>query len=280
MDKYKNIKVLEGIIIDAHKIKIILIEDSHDICKALMKYFNEQICFEIVGIAHNGVDGLKLLLNTPCDVALIDIIMPQKDGISVLEGLKNHPEVKKPACIMFTAVSHDGLTKKALALGADYFVLKPFDMDVLARRILDIHDHRNAREGQRAKEVTNETKPVVMRQRENPENYAADILRRLGIPSNLNGYTYLKKAAVLAVEDPTMLNGITKVLYPEIAKKCETTSVRVERSIRHAIQTSWANGNESAYKDIVDYSSKKHEKPTNSHLISLMVERYLMYLHS
>jgi two-component system response regulator (stage 0 sporulation protein A) len=131
-----------GIVINSHKIKVLLIEDSLDICRALKKYLDEQICFEVVGTAHNGADGLEALLNTPCDVALIDIIMPQKDGISVLEGLRNHPEVKRPACIMFTAVSHDGLTKKALELGADYFVLKPFDMDVLARRILDIHDHR------------------------------------------------------------------------------------------------------------------------------------------
>lgn len=247
-----------------------------------MKYFNEQICFEIVGIAHNGVDGLKLLLNTPCDVALIDIIMPQKDGISVLEGLKNHPEVKRPACIMFTAVSHDGLTKKALTLGADYFVLKPFDMDVLARRILDIHDHRTAHEGRQSKEETSESKPIIVRKenRENPETYASEVLRKIGISSHLNGYIYLKKAAVIAAEDPTMLNGITKVLYPEIAKECETTPARVERSIRHAIESSWANGNENAYKDVIGYSSNKHEKPTNSHLVSLLVESYLMYLHS
>ena len=269
-----------GIIISSHKIKIALIEDSLDICKALRKYLDEQICFEVVGMAHNGADGLDLLLNTPCDVALIDIIMPQKDGISVLEGLKNYPVIKKPACIMFTAVSHDGLTKKALELGADYFILKPFDMDVLARRILDIHDHRAAREALRLKGEANAAKPIVMQPKELPENYISDILRRLGIPSNLNGYTYLKKAAVLAVEDPTRLTGITKVLYPEIAKKCETTPVRVERSIRHAIQTSWVNGNAKAYKDFLNYSSSKNEKPTNSHFISLVVEKYLMYLHS
>ena len=185
--------------------------------------------------------------------------MPQKDGISVLEGLKNHPEVKRPACIMFTAVSHDGLTKKALALGADYFVLKPFDMDVLARRILDIHDHRMAREGRPLKEETDDAKPVIMRQKESPEDYAADLLRRIGISSHLNGYIYLKKAAIITAEDPTMLNGVTKVLYPEIAKRCETTPPRVERSIRHAIETSWANGNENAYKNTIGYSSNKHE---------------------
>jgi len=232
-------------------------------------------------MAHNGADGLDLLLNVPCDVALIDIIMPQKDGISVLEGLRNHPEIKKPACIMFTAVSHDGLTKKALDLGADYFILKPFDMDVLARRILDIHDHRVANEAQSVKNASAKSVEREFRApKEKPENFVADILRKIGVSSNLNGYTYLKMAAGLAVEDPTMLNGITKVLYPAIAKKCETTPIRVERSIRHSIQTSWANGNEKAYKEILDYSSNKHEKPTNSHLISLVVERYLMYSHS
>ena len=256
-----------------YKIKIILIEDSLDICKALKKYLDAQVCFEVVGMAHNGVDGLELLLSTPCDVALIDIIMPQKDGISVLEDLKTHSEIKKPACIMFTAVSHDGLTKKALELGADYFILKPFDMDVLARRILDIHDHHIARASQQAMEEVNYVRPMFNKQKDT-EKYVTDTLRRLGIPSNLNGYTYLKKAALLIVEDPTMLNGVTKVLYPEVAKKFDTKSVRVERSIRHAIQTSWANGNEQSYKDVLDYSSNKHEKPTNSHLISLLVEKY------
>ncbi len=246
-----------------------------DLCKNVKKYFDNHSSFNVIGIAHDGVEGLNLMRDTNADVALIDIVMPQKDGISILEELKLNPDIPKPICIMLTAVSHEGLTKKALELGADYFVLKPFDLDILARRMLDIYNHKFSKNQSLFKSSDDNTPnekptdyPIL------PINYAADILQKIGIPSNLNGYSYLKSAITLAIEDKSMLSGITKILYPNIAKICNTTSVRVERSIRHAIEASWSRGYEEAYKLHVGYSSPEHEKPTNSYLISLAVEKY------
>lgn len=257
-----------------NKLRILIADDNKDFCDVLSNYLGKQSDMEVVSIAHDGIDAYNKIISEKPDIALLDGIMPNLDGIGILEKLNALEQSISTSCIMLTAVTQEHITQKAFALGAQYYIVKPFDMELLVSRIRQLKEPISIKNlqvkglngfGKRA-EVDLETRVTA-------------ILHEIGVPAHIRGYNYMREAIIMAINDIDVLNYITKELYPSIAKKCNTTPSRVERAIRHAIEVAWSRGKVDAIDSLFGYTINNHKgKPTNSEFIALIADRLRLEL--
>ena len=228
----------------------------------------------VVGKAHNGEEIIGFIKDKEPDVVLLDIIMPKLDGLTVMEKVNQDTEIKKkPAFIVITAVGQEGITEDAFNLGANYYIMKPFDNNTLLNRIKYVRTNMG-RHPAVNKNVKNSTHSKQEDVKLGLESDVTEIIHDIGIPAHIKGYQYLRDAIMMSVEDMDMLNCITKVLYPTIAKKYQTTSSRVERAIRHAIEVAWSRGQIDTIDSLFGYTvSNGKGKPTNSEFIALIADK-------
>jgi two-component system, response regulator, stage 0 sporulation protein A len=260
-----------------NKITILLADDNKDFCDILQKYLDKQDGFEVIGVANDGLDAYKKIVSLKPDVAILDGIMPHLDGLGILEKIESEkPLEKPPICIMLSAISQEKITQRALELGAEYYIAKPFDMDSLVSRIKLLKDKLSSPNkllSNSTMSITSNTNSISL------EAKVTNILHQIGVPAHIRGYHYMREAIIMAVEDNDVLNYITKELYPSIAKKCNTTSSRVERAIRHAIEVAWSRGQVEAIDNLFGYTvSNNKGKPTNSEFIALIADRLRLEL--
>ncbi|MDQ0430085.1 two-component system response regulator (stage 0 sporulation protein A) [Planomicrobium stackebrandtii] len=242
------------------KIKIAIADDNRELVGLMQDYLNAQPNMEVVDVAYNGKTCIEMLNSMPVDILLLDIIMPYLDGIAVLDAIKENGDLQKIDVIMLSAFGQESIMSQAAEYGASYFIMKPFEADRLAVQINHIMNSRTSMSGQPNKLTT--------------EDRITNMVKDIGIPPHLKGYNYLKEAVLLVLEQPDILNKVTKVLYPGIAAKFDTTSTRVERSIRHAIEQVW-NRHETVdhISKIFGYSAAHLEsKPTNSEFIAMVAD--------
>lgn len=258
------------------KIRILLADDNKDFCDVVTDYLISQGDMEIVGIAYDGVEACNLIAEKKPDVAIIDGIMPKLDGLGVLEKLHTmgmNEEFKMPVCIILSAITQEKITQKAIMLGAEYYMAKPFDMNSLVQRIREFKNPMNKPVAGNNILSRNQNQPV------NLETKVTNILHEIGVPAHIRGYNYMREAILMAVEDMDVLNYITKELYPSIAKKCSTTPSRVERAIRHGIEVAWSRGKLDAIDKLFGYTINNHKgKPTNSEFIALIADHLRLEL--
>ncbi|MEE6450471.1 MULTISPECIES: sporulation transcription factor Spo0A [Bacillaceae] len=252
------------------KIKVLLVDDNKELVIMLENYINAQTDMEVVGVAFNGQDCLPLVKDKKPDVLVLDIIMPHLDGLAVLDRLRAGLVEKIPNVIMLTAFGQEDVTKKAVDLGASYFILKPFDMEHLISNIRQVVGKGSA--------VTKRNAPSLVSNYESkPRNLDASItsiIHEIGVPAHIKGYMYLREAISMVYNDIELLGSITKVLYPDIAKKFNTTASRVERAIRHAIEVAWSRGNIDSISTLFGYTiSMSKAKPTNSEFIAMVADK-------
>lgn len=249
-------------------LKILVTDDNKEFNGLLTSYLSMEPDFEIIGSAYNGKEALELVKEKSPDVLLLDIIMPHLDGIGVLEALAQMELEKRPHVIMLTAFGHENITRRAVELGAAYYILKPFSMETLAERIRQL-------DGSAAAQPVSEPAPLKKDTRKPPlEEEVTEILHQIGIPAHIKGYLYLRDAIIMVVEDIDLLGSVTKVLYPNIAERFNTTPSRVERAIRHAIEVAWSRNNIDVIKKFFGYTIKTEKgKPTNSEFIAMMADR-------
>nr|PZN04612.1 MAG: sporulation transcription factor Spo0A [Bacillota bacterium] len=251
------------------KKKILLADDNKEFCDLLEEFFSTQEDLEVVGKAHNGLEVLEKIQELNPDVVVLDIIMPNLDGLGVIEKLANFD--RKPKIIVLSAVGQDKITQKALNLGADYYVVKPFDLKILAERIREL-DGKTA-----LQKSVKSTNPQISKRRDNLEMEITNIIHEIGIPAHIKGYFYLREAIAMVVNDVELLGAVTKVLYPTIAKKYNTTPSRVERAIRHAIEVAWNRGCVETINNLFGYTVQKDKgKPTNSEFIAMISDKIRM----
>src|SRR5690625_5090343 len=232
------------------------------------EYLESQDDMEIVGVAYNGRECLDLIEESDPDVLILDIIMPHIDGLGVLTKLRAMELTNTPNIIMLTAFGQDEVMKKAVALGASYFILKPFDLDNLVEQIREVHDP-----GGKTLPFSTKDRKEKKPQR-NLEADITNIIHEIGVPAHIKGYMYLREAISMLYNDIELLGSITKVLYPEIAEHFNTTASRVERAIRHAIEIAWSRGNVDAISSLFGYTvSVTKAKPTNSEFIAMVADR-------
>lgn len=249
------------------KISVCLVDDNRELIQLMEDYFDGQQDIEVIGTAYNGRDCLELLEDIEPDVVILDIIMPHVDGLAVLNKLKSMD--KNPNVIMLTAFGQEEVMKKAVDLGASYFILKPFDLDNLADQIRQVQGNTITNQPKRVKKAVNKED-----KKKDLEASITNIIHEIGVPAHIKGYMYLREAITMVYNDIELLGSITKVLYPDIAKKYRTTASRVERAIRHAIEVAWSRGNIESISALFGYTvSISKAKPTNSEFIAMVADR-------
>lgn len=252
------------------KIEVLLADDNREFVNLLEEYISSQHDMQVIGVAYNGNEVVRLLEERIPDVLILDIIMPHLDGLAVLEQIQTMRLTRQPKIIMLTAFGQEEITKKAVELGAAYYILKPFDMEVLAQRIRQMISTKPA------SSFVTPSKPqssLAVRGR-NLDASITSIIHEIGVPAHIKGYLYLREAITMVYNDVELLGSITKVLYPDIAKKFNTTASRVERAIRHAIEVAWSRGNLDSISSLFGYTiSNTKAKPTNSEFIAMVADK-------
>ncbi len=255
------------------KLNVAIADDNEKMVEMLGKLIEEDNELELVGKAHNGEEICKIIRSKEPDVVVLDIIMPKVDGLSVMEKMNHDRSIKKmPSFIVVSAVGQERITEDAFNLGADYYVLKPFDTQMLLNRIKHMKTFASRRTKEIARKETSEEKSAYSQR--NLETDVTNIIHEIGVPAHIKGYQYLRDAIILCVNDMEMLNSITKILYPTIAKRQQTTPSRVERAIRHAIEVAWSRGKMDTIDELFGYTvSTGKGKPTNSEFIALIADK-------
>ncbi|MBE5949771.1 MAG: sporulation transcription factor Spo0A [Lachnospiraceae bacterium] len=256
------------------KLNVAIADDNSRVVEMLEGILSKDATIEVVGKAHNGEDVLDIIRRKEPDVVLLDIIMPKMDGLSVMEHVRRDGSVKKqPRFIVISAIGQEDVTEDAFNAGASYYIMKPFDNETVMNKVKGGRERTNTRVMHEAS-YRSFKEPVKEPSQHNLETEVTDIIHEIGVPAHIKGYHYLRDAIIMSVNDIEMLNSITKVLYPTIAKKYQTTSSRVERAIRHAIEVAWGRGKMDTIDELFGYTvSNGKGKPTNSEFIALISDK-------
>lgn len=255
------------------KIQVLIADDNREFGEILNEYLNNQEDIEVVGIARDGFEALDLINSKTPDIVILDIIMPHLDGLGVLEKVNSMQLQKRPLFIILSAVGQDKITQRALSLGAEYYVVKPFDMDVLISRIRQLKDIESA-PANKAEYINDAKNYTYSPTPKNLEAEVTSIMHEIGVPAHIKGYQYLREAIIMVVNEIDLINSITKQLYPSIAKLYNTTPSRVERAIRHAIEVAWSRGKVDAIDSLFGYTVNIGKgKPTNSEFIAMVADK-------
>ncbi|RJX38352.1 sporulation transcription factor Spo0A [Paenibacillus pinisoli] len=261
-----------------HKIEVLLADDNREFTNLLSEYISEQSDMHVSGVAYNGEEVIRHLeqsRNVP-DVLILDIIMPHLDGLGVLERLREMNLSPMPKIIMLTAFGQENITQKAVQLGASYYILKPFDMDILANRIRQLVGNTTFPASANFSAGTSAIKSnvVPLAKGKNLDANITSIIHEIGVPAHIKGYQYLREAITMVYNNIEILGAITKTLYPAIAEKFKTTPSRVERAIRHAIEVAWTRGNIDSISHLFGYTINiSKSKPTNSEFIAMVADK-------
>ena len=243
----------------SNKINVLMIDDNEKVVEDVVKYFSKHEVINLVLTAKNGSEGLDKIINyqNEYDLIIMDLIMPEIDGISILEAMRQRGINKH--VIVLTSYKKEYTVKAVSEYNVDYYMLKPVNLNLLENRILEIMDRREKKTSDRE----NELRVKV-----------SEMLHNLGVPSHIRGYQYIRDGILMMYHEPAMLKGITKEIYPELACRYQTTSSRVERAIRHAIEVSWTRGDyrlmEKYFGNSLDYEKSK---PTNAEFIVTLTDR-------
>ena len=242
------------------KIKVLMIDDNVNLVEMVNDYFEDNPRIDIVGSAYNGDEGLKIIKEGKLeyDLIVLDLIMPKKDGIAVLRDLKETNINRN--IIVATSYNAPDTIRKVSEYGVTYYILKPFDLPDLEDKILDT--------------FTTSSKKSINILSNNLQISISKMLHELGMPSHIKGYQYIREAISMVYDNPDIVGGITKELYPELATKFDTTVSRVERAIRHAIEVSWNRGDWDLMEEIFGHSVDIDKaKPTNSEFIVTVADK-------
>ena len=252
------------------KVKIAIVDDNRELVRMMETYFTNHSQIEVVATASNGKMCIKMLEEHTVDVLLLDIIMPHLDGLAVLEAMYNDERHQQTQVIMLTAFGQEDVMKQAVNFGASYFMLKPFEFEQLVQKILHCANKTYESDKRPLPSKTTEAK-IDQRQL---DSTITSIIKEIGVPAHIKGYSYLREAIQMVYHDIELLSSVTKILYPEIAKKFNTTASRVERAIRHAIEVAWNRGSYENISELFGYTvHHMKSKPTNSEFIAMIADK-------
>ena len=255
------------------KLNVAIADDNERMLRELGDIVGSDEELQVVGTAKDGEEAYEMIKKNEPDVVLLDIVMPKLDGLTVMDKIRNDKNMKKhPAFIMISAIGQEKITEDAFSLGADYYIMKPFDNDVVLNRIKHVRS-AELRRGTEVRKVNAYEKKQELEER-NLESDVTNIIHEIGVPAHIKGYQYLREAIIMSVRDMEMLSFITKILYPSIAKKYQTTPSRVERAIQHAIEVAWSRGKMDTIDELFGYTIHNGKgKPTNSEFIALIADK-------
>ena len=249
-------------------IRLAIVEDNDELRGFMTQYFGRQQDITVVGEAANGVSAVKLAQESQADVMLLDMIMPGLDGFGVLTQMQSMAPEKKPDVIAVTALARDDFIRRAVELGVQYYMIKPVELQVLLERIRDV---ARARRDEPPESRLPSPNTLSL------DDRISNLFLGMGIPAHIKGYQYLREGIKLVIAEPGMIGGITKELYPAIAHRFGTSSSKVERAIRHAIEVAWSRGRvDTLNKAFGCDVAQPNDKPTNGELIALIADKLRM----
>lgn len=245
--------------------KVLIAEENGDFLKNLMASFRTY-GFECMSVPKDGEQIISVLGKYQPDIIIMEAFMARFDALAVLKLLPTVKLSVKPYIVVLSNADNDMFEQKILAAGADYYFIKPVDISILTERIAQLNGWSDKNSGNVVK-LRNANQPDL-------KVIVSDIMHELGVPAHIKGYQYLRDAIILAVNSPDMMNSVTKVLYPTVAKNFSTTSSRVERAIRHAIEVAWDRGDIDVLSSYFGYTIQNSRgKPTNSEFIALIADK-------
>lgn len=258
---------------------MVIADGSADFRAMLVEALAETEDIEVVGVARDGKEALKLTQSLKPDVLVMDLVLPYIDGIGVLESLQSAKN--KTAVLVVSSFISDALTAEAMRLGVYYFILKPFDMSTLAGRIRSIAAYPKSSTTQSVQSLAALPESRSIRSDLDLETRITTIIHEIGVPAHIKGYQYLREAIMVAVKDREAVGAITKVLYPTVARTFNTTPSRVERAIRHAIEVAWDRGDIDTLQRFFGYTvSHAKGKPTNSEFIAMIADKLQLQIRA
>ncbi len=251
-----------------HQTTVLIADSSEEFCAGLTSALQRAEGFQVVGTASDGEQAIRLVNERKPEVLVLDLMLSKQDGLSVLKAMGSLD--RKPVTLATSAFVTDYVSTAAANLGVRYLMLKPCDMTVLVERMEEIRGGESLRS------------PAPRRaDKTSIESMVTNIIHEIGVPAHIKGYQYLREAIIIAVDDMDVINAITKVLYPQVAKTFGTTPSRVERAIRHAIEVAWDRGDLDTLQSFFGYTvSNTKGKPTNSEFIALIADRLQLQLKS
>ena len=247
---------------------VMIADNTEEFCSSLVTTLQRSEGFRVVGTANDGEQAVRMIQQMQPQILVLDLMLAKRDGLSVLKAISAME--RKPAVLATSGFITDYVASAAANLGVQYLMLKPCDMTALVERLEEL------RRGQPAMLSQNRTggKPNI-------EAMVTSIIHEIGVPAHIKGYQYLREAIIIAVNDMDVINAITKVLYPQVAKAFQTTPSRVERAIRHAIEVAWDRGDLDTLQRFFGYTvSNTKGKPTNSEFIALIADKLQLQLKS
>ena len=246
---------------------ILIADNSEEFCVSLSAALQRTERFAIVGTACDGEQVIKLLEERKPDILVLDLMLAKKDGLSILKSMAAWE--RRPAVVATSGFMTDYVASAAAGLGVAYLILKPCDMDALVDRLEELRFDAGR------------SVPIRRAPGQSIEALVTGIIHEIGVPAHIKGYQYLREAIIIAVNDMDVINAITKVLYPQVAKTFQTTPSRVERAIRHAIEVAWDRGDLDTLQRFFGYTvSNTKGKPTNSEFIALIADKLQLQLKS
>lgn len=252
------------------KVSVLIADDDCNFANNLAHRLKSQDDFTVAGVAYDGEEAYKMIIETKPDIALIDIVMPKRDGLAVLQKLSSEKFDKPVEYVAMSVSGNEKIIESALKLGAVYFMLKPQSPEAITDTIRSLKSQNSG--------LRQIAKPLPVQRTGTDEfdleELVTEYIHELGVPAHIKGYQYIRSAIIMVVNNMELLNYITKQLYPTIAKKYRTTSSRVERAIRHSIEVAWDRGQPEVMNDIFGYTiSNTKGKPTNSEFIAMVADK-------
>ena len=246
---------------------VIIADNAEDFCANLTSALQRCEGFQIIGTATDGEQAIRMVTERKPDILVLDMMLAKKDGIAVLKAISGMD--RKPAILATSRFITDYVASAAANLGVRYMMLKPCDLTALVEHMEEIRGGESQRHA------------PLRHNADNIETMVTGIIHEIGVPAHIKGYQYLREAIIIAVEDMDVINAITKVLYPQVAKTFQTTPSRVERAIRHAIEVAWDRGDLDTLQRFFGYTvSNTKGKPTNSEFIALIADKLQLQLKS
>ena len=250
-----------------HATTVFIADGAEEFCSCLSAALQKAGGFQVVGTAGDGEQAIRLITEKRPEVLVLDLMLSKQDGIAVLKAVAAMD--RKPITLATSVFVTEYVSAAAANLGVRYLMLKPCDMTAVVERLEEIRGGENLRP------------PVRRNEKTSIESMVTGIIHEIGVPAHIKGYQYLREAIIIAVNDMDVINAITKVLYPQVAKTFQTTPSRVERAIRHAIEVAWDRGDLDTLQRFFGYTvSNTKGKPTNSEFIALIADKLQLQLKS
>ncbi len=260
---------LEGVEKTLEELRVLLVDDNAEIRRAIREQISKQEGMRVAGECSNGLEALETLGKIPVDVMVLDIIMPQMDGYTLMEEMRRQQLDSAPQIIVTTALGRDDFVMRAVELGAKYYMVKPFEVQTLVARIREVAGH------------TGNQQEIVhlgaLQRSQSLDEKLSSLFLTIGIPAHIKGYQFLREAVKMVIETPDIINRITKELYPGIGRRFNTTASKVERAIRHAIEVAWSRGRiDTLNRAFGCKVASKEDKPTNGEFIAMIADKLAM----